>query len=229
MNFLLTLRVALLALAKNKLRAGLTVLGVVIGIAAVTAMVSIGQSLSALIESQFSLLGTNVIIVMPANMRRGPVMADYTPKLTSQDSSAIAEECPSVLVTSPLIGAQGQHVTRFVVPPDRRGVEWERDRLPQGQLQLGFFEMNLLPLFEPARDDADDHQLPVAAAPSHPEVIGARDATANPPTAGVSHRFDSCRRAAACREGAGAAQPVNIGVDSGFLCGASLAPLGGPA
>ncbi len=108
MNFLLTLRVALLALAKNKLRAGLTVLGVVIGIAAVTAMVSIGQSLSALIESQFSLLGTNVIIVMPANMRRGPVMADYTPKLTSQDSSAIAEECPSVLVTSPLIGAQGQ-------------------------------------------------------------------------------------------------------------------------
>jgi putative ABC transport system permease protein len=108
MNFLLTLRIATRALGKNKLRAGLTVLGVVIGIAAVTAMVSIGQSLSTLIENQFSMLGTNVIIVMPANMRRGPVMADYTPKLTAKDSLAIALDCPSVLVTSPLIGAQGQ-------------------------------------------------------------------------------------------------------------------------
>ena len=108
MSLLLTLRIAIRALGKNKLRAGLTVLGVVIGIAAVTAMVSIGQSLSGLIEGQFALLGTNVIIVMPANMRRGPVMADFTPKLTSKDSQAIAAECPSVLVTSPLIGAQGQ-------------------------------------------------------------------------------------------------------------------------
>ena len=108
MSFLLTLRIAIRALGKNKLRAGLTVLGVVIGIAAVTAMVSIGQSLSGLIKGQFTLLGTNVIIVMPANMRRGPVMADYTPKLTAKDSKAIAAECPSVLVTSPLVGAQGQ-------------------------------------------------------------------------------------------------------------------------
>ena len=105
MNSFLTLRIAIRALGKNKLRAGLTVLGVVICIAAVTAMVSIGQSLSGLIEGQFSLLGTNVIIVMPANMRRGPGMADYTPKLTSKDSAAIAAECPSVLVTSPLVGA----------------------------------------------------------------------------------------------------------------------------
>ena len=60
MGFLLTLRIAVRALAKNKLRAGLTVLGVVIGIAAVTTMVSLGQSASQLVQGQFQGLGTNV-------------------------------------------------------------------------------------------------------------------------------------------------------------------------
>jgi putative ABC transport system permease protein len=50
MNFFVTLRIAVRALAKNRMRAGLTVLGVVIGIAAVTTMVSIGQSASALVQ-----------------------------------------------------------------------------------------------------------------------------------------------------------------------------------
>ena len=61
MGFVLTLRSALRALAKNKLRAWLTVLGVVIGIAAVTAMVSLGQSASAMVRGQFESIGTTVI------------------------------------------------------------------------------------------------------------------------------------------------------------------------
>ena len=73
MNFFLTTRVAIRALAKNKLRAGLTVLGVVIGIAAVTTMVSIGQSASGLVQCQFELLGTNVILVFPGSQTRGGV------------------------------------------------------------------------------------------------------------------------------------------------------------
>ena len=52
-----TIRIALRALAKNKMRAGLTVLGVVIGIAAVTAMVSVGMSASELVQGEFQNLG----------------------------------------------------------------------------------------------------------------------------------------------------------------------------
>ena len=70
MNLLLTLRVALRALAKNKMRAGLTVLGVVIGIAAVTTIVSIGQSVSGLVQGQFAMLGTNVIVIQPTMYHR---------------------------------------------------------------------------------------------------------------------------------------------------------------
>ena len=103
-----TIRIAIRALAKNKLRAGLTVLGVVIGIAAVTTMVSIGQSASALVQNQFESLGTNVIVVFPGSRRRRGVRQGRVPTLTSKDSDAIGEECPAVLAASPLIMAGGQ-------------------------------------------------------------------------------------------------------------------------
>ena len=102
-----TIRIALRALGKNKMRAGLTVLGVVIGIAAVTTMVSIGQSASALVQSQFESLGTNVIIVLPENRRRNGVMKNEV-TLTARDSDAIAKECASVLASSPIVGANAQ-------------------------------------------------------------------------------------------------------------------------
>lgn len=108
MNVLLTLRIAIRALAKNKLRAGLTVLGVVIGIAAVTAMVSLGQSASKLVEGQFEALGTNVIFVFPAQRRRNGVGQGTAMSLSSKDSVAISSECPSVLAASPLVGFGGQ-------------------------------------------------------------------------------------------------------------------------
>jgi putative ABC transport system permease protein len=108
MSYLLTFRIALRALAKNKMRAGLTVLGVVIGIAAVTAMVSLGQSASGLVQGQFTMLGTNVIFVFPGNVHRGPVMQANIPTLTAKDSEAIGRECPSVRASSPLVGASGQ-------------------------------------------------------------------------------------------------------------------------
>jgi putative ABC transport system permease protein len=90
------------------MRAGLTVLGVVIGIAAVTSMVSLGQSASHLVQSQFEAIGTNVIVVFPGSRRSNGVSQANIPTLTARDSDAIAKECTAVLASSPLVGAQGQ-------------------------------------------------------------------------------------------------------------------------
>jgi putative ABC transport system permease protein len=103
-----TFRIALRALLKNKMRASLTVLGVVIGIAAVTTMVSIGQSASVLVQSQFEALGTNVIVVLPESQSRGGVRQSLTVTLTADDSQEISSQCKSVLAASPLVGAMGQ-------------------------------------------------------------------------------------------------------------------------
>ena len=105
-----TFSIAVRALAKNKMRSGLTVLGVVIGIAAVTTMVSIGQSASALVQGELQNFGTNVIVVQPANMRRGGVRSGLVNTLTADDSMAIEKECDEIVATSPLVGAAGQVV-----------------------------------------------------------------------------------------------------------------------
>src|SRR5262245_11752202 len=110
MNLLLTLRVALRALAKNKLRAGLTVLGVVIGIAAVTTMVSIGESASALVQGQIQGLGTNAIFVIPGASRNAGVREGQVPTLTAADGEAIARECSAVLASSPMVFTSGQAI-----------------------------------------------------------------------------------------------------------------------
>jgi putative ABC transport system permease protein len=110
MNFLLTIRVAFRALRKNKLRAGLTVLGVVIGIAAVTTMVSIGESAGAYVQGQLQSLGTNVIIVQPGMGQSGGVREANIPTLTARDARAIAAECPAVLAVTPIVGVGGQAI-----------------------------------------------------------------------------------------------------------------------
>ena len=90
------------------MRASLTVLGVVIGIAAVTTMVSVGQSAGALIQGQFQALGTNVIVVLPGASHRGGVRQGNVTTLTADDSAAIGKECPAVLASSPIVGGGGQ-------------------------------------------------------------------------------------------------------------------------
>src|SRR6516162_4490942 len=108
MHLIDLLLISLRTLGKNKLRSGLTILGVVIGIAAVTTMVSLGQSGSQLILDQFQTLGSNVIIVLPASGQSGGVRSGTVTTLTEADAHAIAAECPSVLAVSPFIGTTGQ-------------------------------------------------------------------------------------------------------------------------
>jgi putative ABC transport system permease protein len=112
MNLLLTIRVALRALAKNKMRAGLTVLGVVIGVAAVTTMVSIGQSAGNLVQGELQGIGTNVLIVLPGSRQQNGVHGGRgtTPTLTADDADAIAGSCPSVLASSPIVMCHQQAI-----------------------------------------------------------------------------------------------------------------------
>ena len=110
MSPLKTLKIAARALAKNKMRSGLTVLGVVIGIAAVTTMVSIGQSASALVRGELQSFGTNVIVVLPATRQREGVRSGLLNTLTADDAVAMETECSQIVAASPLVGAGGQVV-----------------------------------------------------------------------------------------------------------------------
>ena len=108
MSLLDTVRIAVRALLKNKMRAALTILGVVIGIAAVTTIVSIGQGAGRLVQGEFETLGTNVVLVLPGSTRSGGARQSGAPSVTAADCDAIATACPAVLAVSPIVGTSGQ-------------------------------------------------------------------------------------------------------------------------
>lgn len=112
MDLLMTIRVALQALSRSKLRAALTVLGIVIGVWAVILLVSICQSAGHKVQSEvLSLSGTNVIYVWN-NWRSfdGEKKRSGT-GLIASDAEALAQECPAVLAASPMLSYQGQAVS----------------------------------------------------------------------------------------------------------------------
>ena len=142
MDLLLTLTVAFRALGRNKLRAGLTVLGVVIGIAAVTTMVSIGESATSLVQGQLQSLGTNVLVVFPASGRGGGGVRDTAVHtLTAADAAAMASDCQAVLATTPLVFTGGQVIygNSNWKPRDVFGVGPDYLTVRAGQLQAGTF------------------------------------------------------------------------------------------
>jgi putative ABC transport system permease protein len=141
MGFWNTVRIALRSLAKNRMRAALTTLGVVIGIAAVTAMVSIGQSAMGLVRGELEGLGTNVIIIFPRMMQRGGVHDTRSVTLTAEDASAIGRQCPSVAASSGLVGFSNQVVYGGVnwQPKDSIGVGPEYLTVRSWQLRSGGF------------------------------------------------------------------------------------------
>ena len=103
MRFLSTIKVALRALRRNILRSILTALGIIIGIAAVIAVVSIGNGAKAQVESSIASLGQNIISVFPGNFTAGGVRGGFgtASSLTVEDALAIRNEVAGVANLSP--------------------------------------------------------------------------------------------------------------------------------
>ena len=112
MQALMILRIALRALIRNKLRAFLTMLGIIIGVGAVIAMVAIGEGAKSTIRAQIAALGTNVLIVLPGSNVQGGVRAGFgnVNTLIDADAKAMARELPSVAFVSPVLRRQEQVV-----------------------------------------------------------------------------------------------------------------------
>lgn len=106
------LRLALRAISRNKLRASLTVLGILIGIAAVVAMTALGEGAKAKISEQMRSLGANMIVVFPgSNTASGAKTgAGTAATLTEEDADAIRRECPSVASVAAAVGGAAQVV-----------------------------------------------------------------------------------------------------------------------
>ncbi len=103
MNIFATIRIAVLALLRNKMRSFLTVLGIIIGVAAVIAMVAIGEGAKAEVQQAFDKMGTNLLVVRSGSSQVGGVRggAGSQPTLTWTDVDAIRNEAGGVKMVSP--------------------------------------------------------------------------------------------------------------------------------
>jgi len=103
MNTLAALRSALRALAANTLRSILTMLGIIIGVAAVITMIAVGRGATERVQEQMKGLGSNIMLVLPGGVTAGGVRlgAQTGQGLTEDDALAIAREVPEVQVAAP--------------------------------------------------------------------------------------------------------------------------------
>lgn len=100
------------ALLRNKLRAFLTMLGIIIGVASVIAMLGIGQGSKLSIQQQIAGMGLNLVTVVPGSQQRGGVQfgASTMQSLKESDVAAILAECPAVQLATPEVRGNGQVV-----------------------------------------------------------------------------------------------------------------------
>jgi putative ABC transport system permease protein len=106
------LKLAIYALKRNKLRALLTMLGIIIGVGSVIAMLAIGEGSKKSIQDQISSMGTNLVSVSPSSQQRGGIQLGNSGavNLTVKDMDAIKANCPSIGDISPEVRANGQAV-----------------------------------------------------------------------------------------------------------------------
>ncbi|NQV81001.1 MAG: ABC transporter permease, partial [Alphaproteobacteria bacterium] len=110
MNLLATIAVALRALRVNALRSGLTMLGIIIGVAAVIAMVAVGAGAQERVNQQIESLGANLLIIFNSSSRQGGARqgAGSRLSLTLDDARALAAEIDAVEMTSPTVRGSTQ-------------------------------------------------------------------------------------------------------------------------
>ena len=111
-NFAQPLRIALRALRINKMRSFLTMLGIIIGIAAVIAMMAVGAGASYVISEQIASIGSNILLVLPGSLTSGGIRTGSggVQTLTYDDAKAIQAECPAVALAAPTVRGSGQVV-----------------------------------------------------------------------------------------------------------------------
>ncbi len=144
MNFLMTFRVAFRALARNKMRSMLTMLGIIIGVASVIAMVSVGQGAQSSIQEQISSMGTNMLQIYSFSMNMGGVRSGSsstsTNTFTVDDVEAIKREVPTVAMVTPSVGSSAQLVFGNQNWNSRvQGVGEDYPKIRKWQIQSGEF------------------------------------------------------------------------------------------
>ena len=107
-----TFRLALRALARNKMRSALTMLGIIIGVAAVIAVVSIGQGAQYMVQQGIQAMGTNVVFIAAGSGRPGGIRVGYggVKTLTIDDMNAILREIPLIKEAAPSVNSRKQIV-----------------------------------------------------------------------------------------------------------------------
>lgn len=112
MDILNLIRISAKALLRNKTRSALSMLGIVIGIAAVIAVVNLGEGLKQSTANQLSDMGTNLIMVMRANQRRGGISmgSSNVESLTMKDCELIKKNAKNITMVSPVVNSGGQLV-----------------------------------------------------------------------------------------------------------------------
>jgi putative ABC transport system permease protein len=112
MNYINLLKIAMNALMRNKFRAFLTMLGIIIGVASVIAMLAIGQGSKQSIKDQISTMGSNMIFVMPGSEQRGGVMMGNSnaQNMKMSDVDALKANVTNIVAISPELRTSGQAV-----------------------------------------------------------------------------------------------------------------------
>jgi len=112
MDLLAIIRIAMRALARNKLRSSLTMLGIIIGVGAVIAMVSVGQGAQQQAQQQIAAMGSNMLFVQSGTVNRGGQRMGWgaTKTLVYEDMTAILREVPTVKAAAPGSQASAQVV-----------------------------------------------------------------------------------------------------------------------